>query len=407
MLLVLNGHLGHTSLIDRARGRGRTSSVCKERSAPALLGFLGNAGVSVVHRYSGNGGASLGLGEARPRTGRGRLLRRSGMTLASAWLVLFATGCHVPMTGASSGQAGGQAQGGGQQITVAVVPGFENAPLQVGVKDGLFAQHGLNVTVQTYQTLQQAYGALSSGQAEVVSGDYSGLLYMQARAHRTQLRLIADGYDATPGLMEVLTLPGSSVRVPQDLQGKAVATPPRELAPFSASAPYNIETLATESALQSDGVSPSSVQWDAMSPGSMISALRDHTVSAIVATEPYILQAETQLGAIELLDACSGVTAGLPLSGYFATTSFASDHAAVLRGFRAALDEAKASAGQPGTVQSVLRTLPDMSARDASLVTIGQYPTFLSVGQVQRVADLMYGTGMISTTISVKDLLLR
>ncbi len=320
------------------------------------------------------------------------MVRRSGMTLVSAWLVLCATGCHVPWTGNSSGQAAGQAQGG-QQITVAVVPGFENAPLQVGVRDGLFAQHGLNVTVQTYQTLQQAYGALTSGQAEVVSGDYSGLLYMQAHAPHVKLRLIADGYDATPGLMEVLTLPGSAVRVPQDLQGKAVATPPRQLAPFSASAPYNIETLATESALQSDGVSPSSVVWDAMAPSSMISA--------------YILQAETQLGAIELLDACSGVTAGLPLSGYFTTASFASGHAVALRGFQAALDEAKASAAQPGTVQSVLRTLPEMSSREASLVTIGQYPTFLSVGQVQRVADLMYGTGMIRTTISVKNMLLR
>jgi len=335
------------------------------------------------------------------------MVRRSGMTLVSAWLVLCATGCHVPGTGASSGQAAGQAQGGGQQFTVAVVPGFENAPLQVGVRDGLFARHGLNVTVQTYQTLQQAYGALISGQAEVISGDYSGLLYVQAHSRRGKLRLIADGYDATPGLMEVLTLPGSAVRVSQDLQGKAVATPPRELAPFSASAPYNIETLATESTLQSDGVSPSSVVWDAMAPSGMISALRDGTVSAIVATEPYILQAETQLGAIELLDACSGVTAGLPLSGYFATASFASNHTATLRSFQAALDEAKASAGQPGTAQSVLRTLPDMSARDASLVTIGQYPTFLSVGQVQRVADLMYGTGMISSTISVKNLLLR
>jgi NitT/TauT family transport system substrate-binding protein len=333
------------------------------------------------------------------------MARWSGMTLVSAWLVLSATGCHVPGTGTSSGQAAGQAQGGGEQITVAVVPGFENAPLQVGVRDGLFAQHGLNVAVQTYQTLQQAYGALISGQAAVISGDYSGLLYMQARAGK--LRLVADGYDATPGLMEVLTLPGSAVRVPQDLQGKVVATPQRELAPFSASAPYNIETLATESALQSDGVSPSSVVWKAMAPSSMISALRHQTVSAIVATEPFILQAETELGAIELLDACSGVTSGLPLSGYFTTASFASAHTAALRGFQAALDEAKASADQPGTVQSVLRTLPEMSSREASLVAIGQYPTFLSVGQVQRVADLMYGTGMINTTISVKNLLLR
>jgi NitT/TauT family transport system substrate-binding protein len=335
------------------------------------------------------------------------MVRRSGMTLVSASLVLLATGCQLPGTGTSSGQGASQAQGGGQQITVAVVPGFENAPLQVGVKDGLFAQHGLNVTVQTYQSLQQAYGALTSGQAEVISGDYSGLLYVQAHARRARLRLIADGYDATPGLMEVLTLPGSSVRVPQDLQGKAVATPPRELAPFSASAPYNIETLATESALQSDGVSPSSVVWDAMPPGSMISALRDHTVSAIVATEPYILQAETQLGAIELLDACSGVTAGLPLSGYFTTASYAGGNTAAIQAFRAALDEAKASTAEPGTVQSVLRTLPEMSSREAALVTIGQYPTFLSVGQVQRVADLMYGTGMINTTLSVRNMLLR
>src|SRR5262249_50949619 len=198
----------------------------------------------------------MGLVVARARAGRGGMVRRSGMTLVSAWLVLCATGCHVPGTGASSGQAAGQAQGGGQQFTVAVVPGFGNAPLQGGGKDGLVGRHGLNVTVQTYQTLQQAYGALISGQAEVISGDYSGLLYVQAHSRRGKLRLIADGYDATPGLMEVLTLPGSAVRVPQDLQGKVVATPPRVLAPFSTSAPYNIETLATESALQSGGRSP-------------------------------------------------------------------------------------------------------------------------------------------------------
>jgi hypothetical protein len=48
-----------------------------------------------------------------------------------------------------------------------------------------------------------------------------------------------------------------------------------------------------------------------------------------------------------------------------------------------------------------------MTAQQADLVTVGQYPTFLSVGQVQRVADLMYGTGMITNTISVRPLLFR
>ncbi len=329
------------------------------------------------------------------RMGRDGMMRRSSLALASVSLTLLVAGCHVP--GTSSGQVAVS-----QQITVAVVPGFANAPLQVAVKNGLFTQHGVDVTVQTYQTLQQAYAALASGQANIISGDYAGLLYQQAR--RAQLRLIADGYDATPGLMEVLTLPGSAITAPQDLEGKAVATPPQQLAPFSGNTPYNIETLATESVLQSDGVNPTSVRWKAMPPGSMISALRHHTVSAIVATEPYVLQAETQLGAVELFDACSGVTASLPLSGYFTAAGYARRHAAALHGFQAALNEAKASTAQFGTVRSVLRTLPGMTPGEAALVTVGQYPTFLSVGQVQRVADLMYGTGMITTTISVKNL---
>jgi NitT/TauT family transport system substrate-binding protein len=327
-------------------------------------------------------------------------LRRSVSPLAAILLTLLAVGCRIP--GGSSGQMTGS-----QQIAVAVVPGFANAPLQVAVRDGLFSQRHLDVMVQTYQTLQQAYAALASGQADVISGDYASLLYQQAHAAHGQLRLIADGYDASPGVMEVLTLPGSAITNPQGLEGKAVATPPQQLAPFSAAAPYNIETLATEAVLQSDGVSPSSIQWKPMPATTMIGALRDHTVSAIVTTQPYILQAETQLGAVELLDACSGVAASLPLSGYFAAAGFVRSHPAAMGGFQSALNAAKASTAQPGTVQSVLRTLPGMSAREAALVTIGQYPTFLSVGQVQRVADLMADTGMITAPVSVRSLVFR
>jgi NitT/TauT family transport system substrate-binding protein len=339
------------------------------------------------------------LTHASAPAARGNALHRPGITVILVALALLVAGCGL--MGTAPGQAAAQ------QITVAVVPGFANAPLTVAVKDGLFASHHVTVTVQTYQSLQQAYTGLASGQAEVISGDYAGLLYTQAQPRHARLRLIADGYDAAPGMMEVLTLPGSAISSPQDLEGQAVATPVAGLAPFSTHAPYNIETLATEAVLQGDGVSPSGIQWKPMAPATMISALRDHTVSAIVTTEPYILQAETQLGAIELFDACSGATASLPLSGYFTTAAFARGHAAALGEFQAALNQAKASTAQFGTAQSVLRTLPGMSSREAALVTIGQYPAFLSVGQVQRVADLMYGTGMITTTLSVKNLVLR
>ncbi len=335
----------------------------------------------------------------RSRSRKPGRLSRAGRIMTPAALALLAAGCQA--TPAGPGQAVSQ------QITVATVLGFADAPLQVAVRDGLFARQHVAVRVQTYATLQRAYAALGSGQAEVISGDYAGLLYAQSHPSGARLRLIADGYDATPGLMEVLTLPGSAITTPQQLEGQVVGTPLPELAPFSADVPYNIETLATEAVLQSDGVSPSSVVWRAMPPAGLITALRDHQVSAIVAPQPYILQAETQLGAAELFDVCSGVTASLPLSGYFTTAGFARDYPSALHAFRAALTAAKASAAQPGTVRSVLSTLPGMTAQEADLVTVGQYPTFLSVGQVQRVADLMYGTGMIANTISVRPLLFR
>jgi NitT/TauT family transport system substrate-binding protein len=110
---------------------------------------------------------------------------------------------------------------------------------------------------------------------------------------------------------------------------------------------------------------------------------------------------------VPLFDACNGVTASLPVSGYFTTAGFARADAAALHGFQAALRDATAGTGQPGPLQAVLHTLPGMSARQAALVTMGQYPAFLSAGQVQRVADLMYGTGMITTTITVRNLLFR
>lgn len=326
-----------------------------------------------------------------------RAAHSGGAAAVCLSLTLVVAGCHMFGTSSASGQ--------GQKITVAAVPGFDSAPLQVAVRDRMFAQHGVTVTVQNYPTLGKAFSALASGRANVISGDYASLLYEQAIFPRARLRLIADGYDAVPGVIEVLTLPGSRITTPEALQGQVVATPQPQLAPYASNRPYNIETLTTDSALESDGVSPSSITWKPMPPGNMIRALGNHTVSAIVATEPYILQAETRLGAVELLDSTSGVTASLPLSGYFTTAGYASGHAAGLHAFQTALNQAKAeSAAMPGTVQAVVKGLPGMTAHDATLVTLGQYPSFLSAGQIQRVADLMYSSGMIQTTIDVKGL---
>jgi hypothetical protein len=48
-----------------------------------------------------------------------------------------------------------------------------------------------------------------------------------------------------------------------------------------------------------------------------------------------------------------------------------------------------------------------MSSLYADLVNIGQYPSFLNVGQVERIAELMYDSGMIFSPVSVQSLLVK
>lgn len=323
------------------------------------------------------------------------------ISLAFLSVTLVLSGCHVPGTAAASN---GSATG--QTVTVAVVPGVDNAPLSIGVRDGIFRQHGLKVVIKDYQSLSQVVTALRTGHAQVAAGDYTAFLYL-ADTGSLNLRLVADGYDAGQNMMEILTLPSSGITQPQQLAGKIVATPePTVTYPAGGDGsldttglPYNIETLAAQTVLESDNVSPTTVTWKPMPLRDMLSALSSKEVSAILAPEPYLFEAETQLGAQEVLDACSGVTADLPLSGYFSLASFG--HSAAFGNFRTALLQAQADAARRGPVQAVLPSATGMTTQDAALIALGSYPTSLSVGQVQRVAQLMFETGMIGNTLDI------
>jgi ABC-type nitrate/sulfonate/bicarbonate transport system substrate-binding protein len=333
----------------------------------------------------------------------------SRIALVSVSAALLAAGCHVPGTGGS-----GSATTGSGSITVAAVPGVDDAPLQIGVQDGLFRQHGLSVTIQTYSNVGQEIAALNSGRAQVAAGDYTGFFYAQYLygAHQSggaNLSLIADGYDAVQNSMAILTLPRYNITAPQDLVNQTVASPPLGgLIPNSRQGlPYNMPTLAAEQVLQSDGLSPTSVSWRPTPAGSMIRALGSGQVRAILVTEPYIFEAEARLGAVEVVDSSNGITQNLPLSGYFSLASYAKQQSSNLQAFQAALSQAQGNASMGGGVQAMLPQFADMSQQDAAMATLGTYPTALSVGQVQRVVSLMVDSGMINNPVNVTSMVFK
>ena len=343
-----------------------------------------------------------------------RMLRLIRPAATGGAAVLLLAGCGA-LGGGSNGISANSAT-----ITVAAVPSVGDAPLYLAHQDGLFAQHGLTVTIKTYPSVSAEAEALANGQADIAAGDYTGFFAAagttfapptkdgkkQSIPGGTTLRVIGNGYNAANNVMEVLTLPNSPIHSVSDLQGKTIYTPPVQAVLSNRLAPYNIETLATQAVLRNDGVSVTTIHWKQAAPDQLVQKLQDKKANAILVGEPYLFQAQKQ-GAVSVLDSASGETQGLPLLGYFTTSAYASAHADSIRAFQAAMTEAQTRAAARGQIQSMFTSAVGVSSQDAPLVALGSYPTFFSIGQVQRVADLMFDAGMLTSKLDVRELALQ
>ena len=340
----------------------------------------------------------------------------AGMTALMAGLLTVA-GCQA----SSSSTAEPTFTDSNNVVKVAETPGVGDAPLFIAFQQGLFRKAGLQVRITNYGSTKKELSALRAGQVDVAFGDYADMFYAQAQSQsqvkanqgqRLNLVIVAGGYDAVANTMEVLAMPpghgSSGIVTPQDLVGKTVGTAAAQVMPSNVPAqPYSLDTVATQSVLENDNVKPASITWKPL-PASVspIQALATHQVNAILATEPTIFEAESQLGAVPVLDACTGSTANLPLDGYFSTRTVASAQHAKLAAFRAALLRAQALANnQSAPVRNTLEGSEGMSVQDASLLTIGQYPTTVSVNDLQRVISLMFFFNAIPTQPSVKAMI--
>jgi NitT/TauT family transport system substrate-binding protein len=338
------------------------------------------------------------------------------MTALMAGLLTVA-GCQA----GSSSSATPTFSGSDNVIRVAQTPGVGDAPLFLAFQQGLFRKAGLQVRITNLGSTRAELTALRAGKVDVAFGDYADMFYAQAVA-QTQAKgrnakgslnlvLVADGYDAVANTMEVLALPGSHIVTPQNLANKSVGTALAQLMPSVAGqvSPYSLDTVATQSVLTNDSVKPASITWKPMAaegPHGLIAALASHQVNAILATEPLIFEAESQLGAVPVLDSCTGSTANLPLAGYFSTRTFANAQNAKLTAFRNVLLQAQALANnQSAPVRNSLEGSEGMSVQDASLLTIGQYPTTVSVNDLQRVIRLMFFFNAIPAQPSVKAMI--
>jgi NitT/TauT family transport system substrate-binding protein len=324
------------------------------------------------------------------------------------WVAVATVGVGLASLASGCSPFGKASAATGQTITVAAVPGIDNANLYLAQKKGLFTRAGIHVKILRYTSVSSELGALSNGDVDVAAGDYGDLFSAQANSGNKIYTILADGYDAAPGIMLVMTTADSKLTSPTQLTGHTIAVPETDEVSAPAMAPNSLDVAAATAVLVSDGVNMSLVTWQPMSEAQELSELLAHKIKAALLTEPYVYEAQ-QAGAVQLADVCSGPTAGIPLSGYFSTRAWSHNkqNAAAVTAFESAISKADAMASMPGPIQSVLPTYAGLTKSQAALVTVGVYPLSTIAANVQRTADLMNLEGMIRYRLNVAAMIVR
>jgi NitT/TauT family transport system substrate-binding protein len=348
-------------------------------------------------------------------------MRRTRIAFSSCLLVLgTVTACSAAGAGSS----------GPYHLRVYAQTVVDDAPFFIALREGFFKDEGLDVSYVPLPKTTLGLSGLASGAYPIlIGGNYptmlqadegipaQGLPGVPAKAGLPaqppvpanviaaltgQVRVLVEGYSGAPNIMTLVTLPSSNIRTPEELSGRRVAV----------NLVGGIQTLTLNEVLRTFGVDPASIRYVQVPFPAMVKALQAHQVDAADMLEPYLTEAEVQVGAAQLVDQLSGPTNDLPISGVFTTAAFVRAHPQVAMEFQRVMLRAQAVADDDRlAVEQALvsyipvtpGTLPIKSIAPA--ISLGVYPTVLDPIPLQRVADLMLAQHLLTSRLDVSTLL--
>lgn len=249
---------------------------------------------------------------------------------------LLLTGCSG---GSLSGEEGGGESGGGSEdltpITVGLLQIAPASVVQLGIDEGVFEEHGLDVDVQLGQGGAALLPAVQSGDIQFAVGNPQSVL--TAASQGLDMRIIANysrNYENPEDTEEnapsgLVVQEDSGIESYSDLEGKTVAV-------------NTLQTqghLATMEMVEQDGGDPSKVEFTEIAFPDQQAQLEQGNIDAAWIPEPFISGAKATDGIVQLGDPLR-VIDGLPTMVTFTSGDFAEADPETTAAFRDAITEA-------------------------------------------------------------------
>ncbi len=343
--------------------------------------------------------------------------RHAATAVALTAVAALAAGCSASGGSGADSIAGSLPTnyGPAEQTTlnVGVVPAMDSAGFFVAQSEGLFAKEGLTINYSPATSSETAITQQLAGKLQISAGNYVSYVQAVAKQHKP-LEIISEGSVMQQGAQTLFVMPSSHITQLSQLKGKLVGV----------NAPENIDYLLGVSVLKENGINPSDVKFPtakdkasaqfggAIPFPDMGQDLASGELSAAVMPEPFASLAEQNFGAVPLADLNQGATSDFPIEGYVVTKAWAAANPNTLERFLAAL-----SAGQEiadtdrsavETAFEKLASAPDgqVPSQIAAVMSLDTYPIGIDQTRLQRVANVMYQFGLLSSKYDVGNMLM-
>ena len=268
--------------------------------------------------------------------------RRAGLALA----LLAAAALLLALVGPAAGSPT-QTHRKLATITLDGLPIANGFPLDIGIAQGFFAKHGIEIKKTVFQSGNDIVLAMANH-----NGDIGYIGWVPAIIARSQgipvVTVSASDDEATSiddNWQNVLVKGSSSIRTPKDLEGKTVA----------GNALKGVCEVVIRAALSKYNVNQDAVKFVAIPFPAMRAALNSGQVDAICAPEPFMTQGLTLDGDRILL--APGPTLGKywPNGTYVALQDWVTKNPALAKGFHDAMAESLAYVqAHPDAVRAML-----------------------------------------------------
>lgn len=281
-------------------------------------------------------------------------------------------------------------------VRAAYIPVVTWLPAWVAKEKGLFAKHGLDVTLSVAQNLSVLPGTVGR-QFEFVPSTAPDLL-----------KAVASGLDvvATSGEVfetednastYVMVGKDSGIKSAQDLKGKLIATP-------TIGGVIHVATLYW---LKKNGVDPTSVRAVEVPFPNMADQLKAKRVDAVEALEPFVGALKSQ-GNVALTAPLLSAGKEVIFPFWISSGEWARTNKSTVTAWKASLDDAIAFIKQnPDEARSILAQYTKLPEAVVKATPFPTYRTAITAKDIEVWGNVLREVGQLSTTVDPQKLVVQ